>query len=515
MRFRSILGYALLLLLAACNTTYGARSETSTPGTAQTNVAALVTVTATPPATATIPPAATPTPTATSARPVALPVGQNPGCTPRTDWPIYAVVRGDTLAHIASRTGSTVNTLVTANCLLNADRIEVGQQIRVPNMPAVTVPPTLTQTPDPQTLPFFSNGGLPPVDRCHVDIRPQPQTMGAALYQGTPPNALVQFGWMAGWADHLSATDTHIEVLFFSSGTRGWVSRDDVILNSVCDGIPAPRRLDSVGDPTGFSCVAYPVAADIPLFSQADIYSPMNAILGNWAHWEREVNDLYEVIVYPDTGPLRGYVQTMNVNLQGPGCPDAFLPPLVTQGTITVSSYIRADAGIYTLRAGEQVTLRWQLPPDMLQEATFYTETLRGTRVSLGTDTTPGDGFAIQWTVPANLEGERLFAEGAASNPSVSRARTEVTTVYSANTQGQCIVNILGDVPVYAAPDLNTAIIGQLSSGMNIPYVTVNPAGWLGIQLTPPAPGAPLTEPTGWLAPGSNMRYSASCPINS
>lgn len=514
MSFKSILVLALLLLLAACNSE-NASLATATPTPDQTQTAIAAGASPTPTETASVTLTNTPTPTATSTRPAALPVGQNPSCTPRADWSIYVVVRGDTLAHIASRSGSTVNALVAANCLPNANRIEVGQQLRVPNMPAVTVPPTLTHTPNPQPLPFYSNAGLPPQDRCHVNIRPEPQTMGAALYQGTPPNALWQFGWMSGWADLVSTNATHLEVRFSPDNVLGWVARDEVILSPVCDGVPAPRRLDSIGDPTGFSCVAYPITANIPLFGDSNIYAPMNAILGNWAQWEREVNGMYEVIVYPATGPLRVYVQTMNVNLQGSGCPDAALPPFVTQGTVEVSSYIRAEAGLYTLRAGEQVTLRWVLPPDVLRDATFYTETLRGTRVALGTDNTPGDGFAIQWTVPANLNGERLFAEGSTSNPSFSRARSELYSVYSASEQGQCIVNILGDVSVYAAPDLASAVTGQLSSGMNIPYLTVNPAGWLGIQVSPPAPGEPLNAPTGWLAPGSNMRYSANCPTNS
>ncbi|MBI5928958.1 MAG: LysM peptidoglycan-binding domain-containing protein [Chloroflexi bacterium] len=59
----------------------------------------------------------------------------NPNCTPRTDWPVMVVSSGDTLSGIAERTGSTVETLVQANCLLNADAIFAGQQLRVPLVP--------------------------------------------------------------------------------------------------------------------------------------------------------------------------------------------------------------------------------------------------------------------------------------------------------------------------------------------------------------------------------------------
>jgi spore germination protein YaaH len=49
-----------------------------------------------------------------------------------TDWFIYIVQPGDTLTTIAARTGSTVQELVTRNCLPNADAIFVGQGLFVP-----------------------------------------------------------------------------------------------------------------------------------------------------------------------------------------------------------------------------------------------------------------------------------------------------------------------------------------------------------------------------------------------
>jgi LysM repeat protein len=58
----------------------------------------------------------------------------------RTDWPVYTVVRGDTLARIASRYGTTASVLVTANCLSNANYIFAGQQLRVPPSGTVVTP---------------------------------------------------------------------------------------------------------------------------------------------------------------------------------------------------------------------------------------------------------------------------------------------------------------------------------------------------------------------------------------
>src|SRR5262245_20195769 len=75
---------------------------------------------------------ATPFPTITSIPPTSVPV---PSCTPRNEWLTITVAPGDTLGSIASRTGSTIDELVSANCLANPNAISVGQQLHVPMVP--------------------------------------------------------------------------------------------------------------------------------------------------------------------------------------------------------------------------------------------------------------------------------------------------------------------------------------------------------------------------------------------
>lgn len=56
-----------------------------------------------------------------------------PGCTPRKDWKLtYQVQRDDALARIADRYNTSVQELVAANCLTDANVIVIGQQLRVP-----------------------------------------------------------------------------------------------------------------------------------------------------------------------------------------------------------------------------------------------------------------------------------------------------------------------------------------------------------------------------------------------
>ncbi len=90
---------------------------------------------------------ATPTPRLATNTPLPV-VPPQPACTPNTAWQIYFVRQGDTLANIASRSGTTVAALVQANCLTNPDVIFVGQALRVPRQPAILTP-TATRTPAP------------------------------------------------------------------------------------------------------------------------------------------------------------------------------------------------------------------------------------------------------------------------------------------------------------------------------------------------------------------------------
>lgn len=63
-----------------------------------------------------------------------------PHCAPNTTWPLYSVQRGDNLSRIARRAGTTAAVLATANCLINPNRIYVGQLLRVPNAPVLPTP---------------------------------------------------------------------------------------------------------------------------------------------------------------------------------------------------------------------------------------------------------------------------------------------------------------------------------------------------------------------------------------
>ncbi len=72
--------------------------------------------------------------------PVGAQVSAAQPCVVRTDWPLYTVVRGDTLFKIGQRYGTTTTVIMTANCLTNPNLIYAGQQLRVPPGPVVITP---------------------------------------------------------------------------------------------------------------------------------------------------------------------------------------------------------------------------------------------------------------------------------------------------------------------------------------------------------------------------------------
>ena len=89
-------------------------------------------------------------------------------CAPRTDWESYTVQPGDVLFYLAGRYNTTVDALVSANCLPDRDMIFVGQTLYVPPQPAETASFAGTYV-----LSFAGAGGL-------VTVTMQLQYDGAA-----------------------------------------------------------------------------------------------------------------------------------------------------------------------------------------------------------------------------------------------------------------------------------------------------------------------------------------------
>jgi LysM repeat protein len=120
-------------------------TETVSP-TAQITATVPITVPATDrPVLPTASPPATPTPTATASPTLTPPP---PSATPAGETVIHVVKRGETLSGIAILYGVTVQAIVEANGLPNANHIVTGQKLTIPS-PGTTPRPRATSTPKP------------------------------------------------------------------------------------------------------------------------------------------------------------------------------------------------------------------------------------------------------------------------------------------------------------------------------------------------------------------------------
>lgn len=114
----------IVMLLVACNLSTNPASSDITPTTetTPTNEAIIQ-------PTESIPPTNTPEPEISTGDDDLASTGD---CVPPSDWAPYTVVAGDTLYGLAGLSGTTVDNIVLANCLADANTLAVGQVVYLP-----------------------------------------------------------------------------------------------------------------------------------------------------------------------------------------------------------------------------------------------------------------------------------------------------------------------------------------------------------------------------------------------
>jgi len=244
-----------------------------------------------------------------------------------------------------------------------------------------------------------------------------------------------------------------------------------------------------------------------PLFGEPNNNALLVGFLGNWAIRLGEQNGFHQIATSPQG--IVGWVRLSDSFVTGfcnfPTPPtETPLPtrPNITQGTAYISSFIHEEAGNYRLRTGEATALTWDNAPAGVMSATFYTVSMSGERVNLGTDDTPNDGLWIMWVVPPNLNAHRLYVEGPGSNAaSFNFAVSTAVLVYSTPPLDQtCTIEPLQSVNVYDDPDYSSAITDAITPGTRYPVIARTSDGWLGIELS-----------LGWVAPNAPIRLSGPC----
>ncbi|MFN8530825.1 MAG: LysM domain-containing protein [Anaerolineae bacterium] len=77
------------------------------------------------------------TPLGGSGQPISVTGDNGQVCVIPSGWIEYTVEAGDSLSLLAEQTGSTVDQLVSTNCMTNADNLFEGQTLYLPRIPVV------------------------------------------------------------------------------------------------------------------------------------------------------------------------------------------------------------------------------------------------------------------------------------------------------------------------------------------------------------------------------------------
>jgi LysM repeat protein len=206
---KRIILIVLVFMLVACNSSND--EETSTPN--PLNIVELTEEVSPTAATQATPTAANAVAATSSPQAATTQNATRAGCTVRTDWVNYTVQANDNLSSIASRAGTTVNELVTANCLTDANTIRQGQTLVVPRTPA-------TFTPGPSATPSITNT---PQNTPTASATPAPVQLLAFSANVTSANAgdTVTLSW-----EVTGAKNVRLQLRVEPSGeTRSWADQ--------------------------------------------------------------------------------------------------------------------------------------------------------------------------------------------------------------------------------------------------------------------------------------------------
>ena len=326
-------------------------------------------------------------PTATQIPPTVAPVV---ACTPRADWFIYTVLPGDTLGRIAQRTGSTINDLAIANCLLDINVISVGQQLRVP-----VLPPPVT----PELVRVGEVAGMPAPQACWAsNPGTNPPVYAAPDINAAPFGFLVNRVFVAatdsvGW---LTVSDSaRADYLYMKSDTVNFLGNCASVL-----GIPVDQYWHYYGNqgaiPTNV-CAVSPVGQSAFVYRQPLPGAPATEQIGILVGWMTKVSIHNAGYFEVTDGTYTVWVLTTDV-VESPGCVAKPLPTFGNQGAIPTDICAVSPNGINAIIV-DQPTIGG--PYDVQQVGLLTGWMRRGTVHNAGFYEITDDAHAIGWVEAA------------------------------------------------------------------------------------------------------------------
>lgn len=238
-----------------------------------------------------------------------------PNCTPVLDWPLYTVVKGDTLYKIATRHGTSWKNLANANCLANPNLIYVGQGLHVPPTPA---PP-----PDgiDGNLPIIANPSYPSPPGCNVFVTNMSKLV--PVYAG-PSNAFGPVAYLYNYAQWLESNLDGYRILFPFGGS-GWVSKQLTYVAGDC-GFELPEYNHPGPNPPLDSCNAVPSSGAgriARIYTEPAGRGTVIGRLGNYAPVIQYAEGSFEIGLPAWT--TTGWVRETEIGLVGT-CPNFYQP---------------------------------------------------------------------------------------------------------------------------------------------------------------------------------------------
>lgn len=178
-------------------------------------------------------------------------------------------------------------------------------------------------------------------------------------------------------------------------------------------------------------------------------------------------------------------------------------PPAVTQPSFLDFPYLTADAGNFSLLAGETINFTWEDAP---AGADKYEFTLapqnKEPSFVLGIDTDDSDGVAVSWTIPEHLSAE---VRATAYFPDGQKIETYPSAIYSGDLPPAGVCSLMArnqPIEVYRQPDRTSEIFALLSPAVYALVLEITSDGWYRID----ASTAELYTPSLGTLPDSGYR---------
>lgn len=180
-----------------------------------------------------------------------------------------------------------------------------------------------------------------------------------------------------------------------------------------------------------------------------------------------------------------------------------------------VFPYRAADAGNFSLQAGQLITLSWQDAPQSIGPYEFsFVPDMSGEPIPIGVDYQDSDGVSVDWVVPVHLAGRFQAITYLASGEEIRAGPSGAIYSGEMPPEGVCsLSSSFGAVDVFAKPSREAEVLAVLIPG---PYATVEERtldGWYLVDASEALDMASgqSAEGSGWITDLYSIELHGEC----